>query len=313
MSRVDEALQAFEKNKGFGIKSSPQPHESQRFTLSGYAREEAASRKESEPRVAEAFKAPQQFPVSPAGSPKAIRESRVRLEPSQREHAPLVTTSANPVMIEQYRRLAAVLHDLQVQQGLKTVMVTSALPAEGKTLTTLNLALTLSASFERRVLLIEADLRRPTLHKMVAIPNVPGLGEYLREEVSDVPCRQVLPNLAVLPGGKGSQALLGGLTSSRMTALLKECASRFDWVLLDTPPVGVLPDAQPLARLTGAVVFVIAAGVTPSRAIERAVAELGSECIIGTVLNRVDERRIPAAGYYYYSDATDEESPGPQE
>jgi succinoglycan biosynthesis transport protein ExoP len=79
--------------------------------------------------------------------------------------------------------------------------------------------------------------------------------------------------------------------------LLEECARRFDWVLLDTPPVGVLPDAQLLARLAGAVILVIGANSTPAALIERAVAELGPECIIGTVLNRVGTHVISEAGY----------------
>ena len=84
-----------------------------------------------------------------------------------------------------------------------------------------------------------------------------------------------------------------------MAEVLEECAARFDWVLIDTPPVGVLPDAQVLARLVGEVILVIGAGSTPAAAVERAIAELGGpDAISGTVLNRVEERRIPDAGYY---------------
>ena len=92
------------------------------------------------------------------------------------------------------------------------------------------------------------------------------------------------------------------LTSARMQALLEEAAASFDWVLLDAPPVGLMPDASLLARLTNAVVFVIAAGSTPYALVERAIADLGRECVIGTVLNRVDEDTILATGYYgsYY-------------
>jgi Mrp family chromosome partitioning ATPase len=84
-----------------------------------------------------------------------------------------------------------------------------------------------------------------------------------------------------------------------MQEIIQECASRFDWVLLDTSPVGVLPDAQVLARLVGAVILVIAAGSTPSAAVERAIGELGGpESILGVALNRVEEHRIPEANYY---------------
>jgi Mrp family chromosome partitioning ATPase len=84
-----------------------------------------------------------------------------------------------------------------------------------------------------------------------------------------------------------------------MEEMLGDVATRFDWVVIDTSPVGVLPDAQVLARLVGGVILVIGAGSTPAAAVERAVAELGGpDVIIGTVLNRIDERRIPDAGYY---------------
>ena len=79
--------------------------------------------------------------------------------------------------VEQYRRLAGAVHGLQVDRGLKTLMVTSAVPNEGKTLTVTNLALTLSESYKRRVLLIDADLRRPSVHDLFRIPNTTGLAE----------------------------------------------------------------------------------------------------------------------------------------
>jgi Mrp family chromosome partitioning ATPase len=84
-----------------------------------------------------------------------------------------------------------------------------------------------------------------------------------------------------------------------MGDVLVECAKHFDWVLIDTSPIGVLPDAQVLARFTGAVIFVIAAGSTPAATVERAFAELGGpDAIFGTVLNRVEDRRVPEVDYY---------------
>jgi Mrp family chromosome partitioning ATPase len=88
-----------------------------------------------------------------------------------------------------------------------------------------------------------------------------------------------------------------------MATLLEECARRYDFVLIDTPPVGLLADAQLLARLAGAVILVIGAGSTPAPAIARAVAEIGEDCIIGTVLNRVDPGQSLEGYYadYYYA------------
>jgi capsular exopolysaccharide synthesis family protein len=201
---------------------------------------------------------------------------------------------------EQYRRLAAALHDAQVARGLKTVMVTSALPGEGKTLTVVNLALTLAESYARRVLVIDADLRWPSLHAMLGVPNAAGLSEALAAERCEPAVTEVSGRLSVMTAGQPGPAPLAGLTSERMGALLEECGTRFDWVLLDTSPVGLLPDGQVLSRLIGAVILVINAGVTPAAAVERAVADLGPECILGTVLNRVEKHRIPDADYYAY-------------
>lgn len=211
--------------------------------------------------------------------------------------------AAAPVSIEQYRRLAGTLHELQLERDLKTLMVTSALPREGKTLTVTNLALTLSGSYARRVLLIDADLRRPSVHEILNLSNTAGLSEALQSELPQWPIRQVSPLLSVLTAGKPENNPLTLLTSDRMQRLLDESARRFDWVLLDAPPVGFMPDAALLAGMTRAILFVISAGSTPYHLVQRATTELGLDCIVGTVLNRIDDHNIPATGYYrgYYA------------
>jgi capsular exopolysaccharide synthesis family protein len=216
----------------------------------------------------------------------------------------VVIGRATPIAVEQYRRLTGAIHELQVEQGLKTLMVTSALPNEGKTLTVVNLALTLSESCRRQVLLIDADLRRPFLHEVFQLPNARGLSDVLRSERGELPLVQVSEHLSVLPAGHSDQPM-AGLTSDRMRVLLEQSAATFDWVLLDAAPVGLMPDAQLLARLTRAVLFVIAAHSTPQLLVSRAIAQLDPECVVGTLLNYVEEHNIPAAGYYhqYYSPA----------
>jgi protein-tyrosine kinase len=214
----------------------------------------------------------------------------------------VVSRDVPPLSIEQYRRLAATLHETQVAQGLKSLIVTSALPFDGKTLTAINLALTLSESYGRRVLLIDADMRRPSLHRAFKLANMAGLGEVLRSEVAELPLATLSKTLAILPAGHSDDDPMQELTSARMRSLLDESEGRFDWVILDAPPVALLPDAQLLSRLTQAVIFVIGAGSTPYAVVDRAIAGLGRECIVGTVLNRVDPQSIPAATYYrrYY-------------
>jgi protein-tyrosine kinase len=206
------------------------------------------------------------------------------------------------IAVEQYRRLAGALHELQIDRGLKQLMVTSAAPHEGKTLTVVNLALTLSEACCQRVLLIDADLRRPFVHEVFRLPNARGLSDVLCFERGEVPLLEVSEHLSVLTAGQPDQPM-AALTSDRMRTLLEQSSAAFDWILLDAPPVGVMADAQLLARITGAVLFVIAANSTPHQLVSRALAALDPECVVGTVLNAVEEQTIPAAGYYgdYYS------------
>jgi capsular exopolysaccharide synthesis family protein len=213
----------------------------------------------------------------------------------------VVSEGVAPFALEQYRRLAGAIHELHVERGLKTLMVTSAVPHEGKTLTVSNLALTLSESYRRRVLLIDADLRRPTIHQLFRIGNERGLGEVLRSPAGEIPFREASEHLTVLPAGQVDQPM-EGLTSEAMRALVERCAETFDFVLLDAPPVAMMPDARLLANLTRAVLFVIAARSTPHPIVARALSEFDAESVIGTVLNRMSEDDIPATDYYkeYY-------------
>ncbi len=218
----------------------------------------------------------------------------------------LVTAGgAPPQAIEQYRRLAASLHQIHSEQGLRSLMVTSAVPQEGKTLTVVNLALTLSESYKRNVLLIDADLRRPTIHEVFGISNTEGLCDALRSPTGKVRFERVSNRLAVLPAGSLHGDPMSALASSRMSDLLQDAAEQFDWVLLDAPPVALMADVPLLVRLTRAVVFVVGAGGTAYKAAEKAIAEIGRDNIIGAVLNRAEEGPDDLDPYYGY------ESTGP--
>ena len=295
MSRIDDALKAWEAQAPGTTADDSKKQASPLFHINQYPREgavPAASERASERVNGHAYKPAE--PVVTVVTPDAWH-------PAPELEARLVTgrTVSNAV-IEQYRRLAAALHDLQVTRQLKTVMVTSALPGDGKTLTIVNLALTLSESYARRCLLIDADFRSPSMHNLLRISNDRGLNDALLKPAEPLPIRQLSPTLSVLTTGPVGSSPLAGLSSPRMQAVIQECAATFDWVLIDTPPVGVMPDAQLLARLTGAVVFVIGAGVTPGDLVERAIAELGPEYVLGPVLNRVENSSIPEIGYYDY-------------
>jgi protein-tyrosine kinase len=193
---------------------------------------------------------------------------------------------APPGSVEQYRRLAATLHHAQTQTGMKIVMVASAMPGEGKTLTATNLALTLSESYRRRVLIIDADLRRPTMHQIFDIPNISGLNEALTAFEVLPSAFELSPRLTLLPAGRPNPDPIGVLTSPAMRELVKNAGDGFDWVIVDTPPVGLLTDANLLARMVDSVVMVVAVGKVSYKIVQRAADALGRDRIIGVVLNR---------------------------
>jgi capsular exopolysaccharide synthesis family protein len=178
-------------------------------------------------------------------------------------------------------------------------MITSAHAHEGKTFTAANLALMLGESYRRRVLLIDGDLRRPCLHAVLGVPNVNGLADGLK---GDRPVRvtELSQWLAVLPGGTPDPDPMPSLTCGRLKPIIEDAISKFDWVIIDTPPVALLPDASLLGSLVQGVILVVGAGLTPYRMIGRAVETLGRNKILGVVLNRVEANRVPQGSYDHY-------------
>jgi capsular exopolysaccharide synthesis family protein len=203
--------------------------------------------------------------------------------------------------VEQYRKLAATLHHVQVERGIKVLMISSAVASEGKTLTSTNIALTLSESYGKRVLIIDADLRRPTLHQIFNLPNLTGLSDALRSERDrTIPLTQVASRLSALTAGRPDADPMSGLTSPRMRRIVQEATTVFDWVIIDTPPAGLLPDAKLITQLAEAAILVIRAGRAPVQLVMQAVESLGRDRIVGVVLNGVDEKASAAAPYYGY-------------
>jgi protein-tyrosine kinase len=206
---------------------------------------------------------------------------------------------AEQSIVEQYRKLAATLHHAQAERELKVVMVSSAVSGDGKTLTAINLALTLSESYRRRVLLIDADLRRPSVHTVFELKNETGLTDSLTAATERrLPVIHATPNLSLLLAGRPDSDPMSGLTSGRMRRLIAEAAANFDWVIIDTPPLVMLPDANLLAAMVDAAILVIGAGKTPYKLITRAIEAVGRSRILGVVLNRVDQTYV-AGGYGY--------------
>jgi capsular exopolysaccharide synthesis family protein len=195
----------------------------------------------------------------------------------------------SPVFVEQFRRASATLIEAQQAAGnLKVLLVTSASPGDGKTLTALNLALVLGRSYGRRVLLIDGDLRRPSLHRVVGVSNRSGLSDALQARADvRLEATPITDTVTLLPAGPADPDPLRSLSSARMKRVLQEAAQRFDWVIIDSAPVDVVADASVLATLTDGIVFVVRAEHSQYPAVKKAMQTLGHERILGVILNGV--------------------------
>ena len=215
----------------------------------------------------------------------------------------VVSADAPALLVEQFRSLAASLHRAQAEHSIKSVFVTSASPGDGKSYVATNLALTLSDTYRRRVLLIDADMRRPALHQIFRVPNDGGLAQALNPEadrkVATVRIRELL---TLVPAGRTGSNPLGGLSSDRMKRIVEEATSLFEWVIVDSPPVGVLADARLVAEAVDAAILVVRAGVTRFPDVAAAAETIGHDRILGVVLNAVEPVEIECRHYYshYY-------------
>ncbi len=244
-------------------------------------------------------------PRRPAAGPAAGPAAAASVPTGATFHPALAEKVVSPngaptVALEQYRRLAGRLHQWQLDHDGKLIMMVSAVAGEGKTLTSVNLALTLSGSYQRRVLLIDCDLRRPTVHAAFQIPSSPGVADIVT--LGEIPVVRITERLSVVPAGRLDGDPMGVLTSDAMTTLLAQARREYDWVILDTAPLAVLPDANLLADHVDGAVLVVSAGRTEFDLVDTAIKVIGRERLLGVVLNGVDPRDMTTANYHadYY-------------
>lgn len=207
--------------------------------------------------------------------------------------------SKSPIS-EQYRTIRTNIQFASVDKEFKSLMVTSAGPGEGKSTTAANLAVVL-AQQGKRVLLIDADLRKPTVHYTFKVSNIYGVTNVLTRQktLQDTAVTTKIPDLDVLPSGPVPPNPSELIDTKSMTSLIEEAGVMYDYVLFDTPPVLAVTDAQVLSNKVDGVILVVSSGKTQ---IEGAVKakELLSHAqakILGTVLNG---KEVKNDNYYYY-------------
>jgi protein-tyrosine kinase len=214
--------------------------------------------------------------------------------------------------VEQFRRLRSHVYQAKSEAPLKTILTASGMPSEGKSFVAANLAVSMTRNSLNNILLIDGDLRRPTLHDLLGAPNVPGLSDYLAGTVDliDVIQRYRSPetvvdaradissNLAFIPSGKPSDNSSELVANHRIEELIATVSPHFNWILIDSPPVLAVTDAVDLARAADAVLLIARGASTPYNVAQRTQAAFSNSRILGFVLNAVKD--APHKGAYNY-------------
>lgn len=228
--------------------------------------------------------------------------------------ASLPTLGDRGESIEQFRGLRSQIYKYWGESSFKTILVSSGMPAEGKTFVTANLAISLARNKNNKVLLIDADLRKPAIHTILGASSKPGLTEYLASTADALEIMQRsqnpriveaghvynIPNLTFIPAGAGGDNSSELVANHRIDKLIATLSPHFDWILIDSPPVLAVADAIDLARAADAVLLVARAATTPFDVAQRAQAAFSSARILGFVLNAVKDAPHTGSYYYYY-------------
>ena len=226
--------------------------------------------------------------MMPAVAPAVTTEGRTA---AAILHPALVSAIApHSAVAEQYRAIRARLTQHEDHTALRTVMVTSPGTGEGKSITAGNLALTMAQELQRRVVLVDGNLRAPSLQALFGIDvSGPGLSEVLTGQATLEEALVYLPDfrLTVLPAGTPAQFPTELLGSAAMRRALDTLRAQFDRVLIDLPAVMPLADVGTVAPLVDGVVMVVRAGVTQRPALDQALAALDDTRVLGVVLNEV--------------------------
>lgn len=251
------------------------------------------------------------------GTPAAVAECPepappVKAPPPRTHARPAAPAQVDPRLVailapqslaaEQYRSLRTRIKSAGDGRALRAIIVTSPNKGDGKSLTASNLAVTMAQEFQQRVLLLDADLRRPSIHRLFGIPDTPGLSDVLMGGTGLDEALVAVPDLrlTILPSGIVPMHPAELLGSAAMRRTLDTLRTQFDRILIDMPPVGPLADVAIASPMADGILMIVRAGVTPKPAIERALSGLDMAKVFGLVLNDAGDT---AAAYGY--DAAD--------
>jgi protein-tyrosine kinase len=219
-------------------------------------------------------------------------------------------------VLEEYKHLRTQILSRTKGEQKNTLMITGPLPGEGKTLTAINLAISLAQEVDKTVLLVDADLRYPSVHSYFGLPPGPGLVDYL---TNSLPLSELLVHpggldkLVILPGGRAVSQAAELLSSPLMADLTQELKHFYPdrYVLFDTPPVLSYADPLAFAPLVDGIILVVEKGRTPREDLLKCVELLKPYPVLGTVLNKVESSNSRYKYYKYYGDKKGAATPTP--
>ena len=314
MSRIYDALQKAESERkteqpAAKPRIEEQPVAAARSSVTAVAEREHG--KPSEPPLSSAYSAPSLIDARA----ETFDFSQVIARPWSLSLKQLPALLDRGPAVEQFRSLRSRLFELRDIKPLKTILVTSGMPQEGKSFVSTNLALSLARHKNSKVLLIDGDMRRYTIHQLLGCESHPGLADYLagkaglievlqRPEVSQDAkgtAAPMLANLMFIAGGNGGDKAADLSGSPRFGEFIRIASSYFDWIVVDSSPVLPVSDAVNLARACDGVLLVAREGVTKFKVAQRAQSDLKAVNVLGFVLNAVQE--APEIGSYYGYDA----------
>lgn len=202
---------------------------------------------------------------------------------------------------EEFRTLRSRLYQIREKMALKRLLVTSALPKEGKSLVAANLAQVMVRQHGRRALLIDTDLRNPGMHRLLGAAQSPGLAEYLLGECDEFSALQHGPmeNLFFLAAGRAVPSAPELLANGRLKLLLQRVEPLFDWIILDSSPVIPVSDATLVAGACDGILMVVRSNQTPSDLARQAREEFPDKLLLGVVLNGAPPGKLARSKYYY--------------
>jgi len=188
---------------------------------------------------------------------------------------------------EKFRFLGVRLRQLQQSRPLKKLLITSTIPEEGKSTVAANLAAILARRQQPKILLLEGDLRRPSLARQFGLGSIPGLSEWLKGEPRPIKhiYRLEGPNLWFLPAGRPPENPLELMQSGRLSELLNQLSAWFDWIIIDSPPILPLADTSVWARLADGVLLVTREGITKKQMLQRGLQAIEQSKLLGAVVN----------------------------